>query len=58
MVGFQSFLNPMCVCVCVVASGVTIEYTDDSFLVPKNTSVIIKRVPASGPKPILRVDEQ
>ncbi|CAM6015692.1 unnamed protein product [Sphagnum balticum] len=29
------------------------EYTDDSFLVPKNTSVIIKRVPASGPKPIL-----
>jgi hypothetical protein len=46
------------VCVCVVASGVTIEYTDDSFLVPKNTSVIIKRVPASGPKPILRVDEQ
>ncbi|CAK9868223.1 unnamed protein product [Sphagnum jensenii] len=34
------------------------EYTDDSFLVPKNTSVIIKRVPASGPKPILRVDEQ
>ncbi|CAK9212093.1 unnamed protein product [Sphagnum troendelagicum] len=29
------------------------EYTDDSFLVLKNTSVIIKRVPASGPKPIL-----
>ncbi|CAM6098735.1 unnamed protein product [Calypogeia fissa] len=34
------------------------EYTDDAFLVPKNTSVIIKRVPATRAKPILRVDDQ
>ncbi|BFI08027.1 E3 ubiquitin-protein ligase RBBP6 [Marchantia polymorpha subsp. ruderalis] len=34
------------------------EYSDDAFLVPKNTSVIIKRVPATRAKPVLRVDDQ
>ncbi|KAG0624772.1 hypothetical protein M758_2G002700 [Ceratodon purpureus] len=34
------------------------EYMDDSFLLPKNTSVIIKRVPASRSKPVLRVEDQ
>ncbi|KAG6551945.1 hypothetical protein Mapa_006562 [Marchantia paleacea] len=34
------------------------EYSDDAFLVPKNTSVIIKRVPATRTKPVLRVDDQ
>nr|XP_024377086.1 E3 ubiquitin ligase PARAQUAT TOLERANCE 3-like isoform X3 [Physcomitrium patens] len=34
------------------------EYSDESFLLPKNTSVIIKRVPASRSKPVLRVEEQ
>lgn len=34
------------------------DYADDSALVPKNTSVIIKRVPATRAKPILRVDDQ
>ncbi|KAL2642125.1 hypothetical protein R1flu_009712 [Riccia fluitans] len=34
------------------------EYSDDAFLVPKNTSVIIKRVAATRAKPVLRVDDQ
>ncbi|XP_024400814.1 E3 ubiquitin ligase PARAQUAT TOLERANCE 3 [Physcomitrium patens] len=34
------------------------EYSEDSFLLPKNTSVIIKRVPASRLKPVVRVQEQ